>query len=158
MLVLLAGCGEGTVQPVEEPQPYPPLDDAAYCAYDDPTLLCWSLTDRQQYLERLEGRDFGRDPEGWCALTEPRTGHTMQFQCGALGFALMEGVVLEDLDRVLALTGGEITRFPGDLHDFGKLRVPVGTEVSGIRKTIFNPDLRFISLNRANGVANSSAT
>lgn len=148
-LMVCAGCGEG-LGPDESAMPYPPLEASAYCptAQDNGKLVpaCWSLSLRQEILERYENMEFSRTEYG-CRLENPQTGYHTRFACGELLLGVLEGVATGDLRRVVDLTQGQLVRFQPGEFGFGKLLIPVGTEVEAMGKIIFNPDLRYVSVN-----------
>ncbi len=152
-LAVLLACSNAP----EEPRllHYPPLASSAYCPGYDPVRdpSCSSLTARRRYVSELAAMEYKQITEFECSLENPETPERRLFECGKLLFGLAEGVEEEELQRVLKLTDGILTRFPSGPFDFGSLDVPIGTEVEAIGRIIFNPDLLYVEFNTSGGVA-----
>lgn len=147
-LILLAGgwgC-DGTLL-----LPYPKLDAEAYeCPTGPHASSCWDLQQREAAIERLEGREFHMEdpPSVICTLTDPSE-DPIEFECGVLLIGIPEGVPRSELVRVEEVTGGTIVEFHNNgAIGWGRLEVEPGTEVAAFRAIVFNPDLRWVNLNR----------
>lgn len=158
-VLLPASCSDPVDTAHPDPVPYPRLDSAIYAKCGAPG--CWSLETRDEAFLLFEGATMVPDttpPLGACFLRGPNLilpppPQTLRGVCGELIFGVDTGVARSEMERTLDLLDGDFVRWPEDAFGSGKIRVPVGTELAGIRKTVYNPALRFIVFNLVGGTA-----